>query len=137
MISLESFMNFCCYNMNVLPDYYAINCLMSDVPDQDVKLSAALTFEEMSENSKRNLEASGEWELVTIMGDASILKFGIDEWDIITFWVRKECLCVCVRESDHEKKSTPHPPTEGSGIRHLLAVSSLTEGILSPPSTRW
>lgn len=62
-------------------------------------MSPALTFEEMSGNSKRYLEASGEWELVTIVGDTSILKFGIDEWDIITFWVRKECAC----EHDCEK----------------------------------
>lgn len=41
----------------------------------------------MSDNSKRYLEASGEWELVDILGETSILKFGIDEWDIITFWV--------------------------------------------------
>ncbi|XP_067272540.1 5-hydroxytryptamine receptor 3A isoform X2 [Pseudorasbora parva] len=41
----------------------------------------------MTENSKRYLQASGEWELVVILGDASILNFGIDEWDIITFWV--------------------------------------------------
>uniref|UniRef100_A0A671Z459 5-hydroxytryptamine (serotonin) receptor 3A n=1 Tax=Sparus aurata TaxID=8175 RepID=A0A671Z459_SPAAU len=50
-------------------------------------VSPALTFKEMSENSKRYLEASGEWELVDILGDTSILQFGIDEWDIITFWV--------------------------------------------------
>uniref|UniRef100_A0A667X3Z0 5-hydroxytryptamine (serotonin) receptor 3A n=1 Tax=Myripristis murdjan TaxID=586833 RepID=A0A667X3Z0_9TELE len=50
-------------------------------------VSPALTFEEMSGNSKRYLEASGEWELVVILGEASILQFGIDEWDIITFWV--------------------------------------------------
>lgn len=42
----------------------------------------------MTDNSKRYLQASGEWELVVILGDADILKFGIDEWDIITFWVR-------------------------------------------------
>ena len=72
---------------------------MPNVPAQDVRVSPALTFEEMSGNSKRYLEASGEWELVTIVGDTSILKFGIDEWDIITFWVRKECLC----ERNHEK----------------------------------
>lgn len=41
----------------------------------------------MSGNSKRYLEASGEWELVDILGETSILQFGIDEWDIITFWV--------------------------------------------------
>ncbi|XP_077573945.1 5-hydroxytryptamine receptor 3A-like [Stigmatopora nigra] len=54
---------------------------------RDVRVSPALTFKEMSGNSKRYLEASGEWELVDIMGETSILKFGIDEWDIITFWV--------------------------------------------------
>uniref|UniRef100_A0A3B4H482 5-hydroxytryptamine receptor 3A-like n=1 Tax=Pundamilia nyererei TaxID=303518 RepID=A0A3B4H482_9CICH len=50
-------------------------------------VSPALPFKEMSLNSKRYLEASGEWELVDILGETSILKFGIDEWDIITFWV--------------------------------------------------
>ncbi|KAM6921234.1 5-hydroxytryptamine receptor 3A-like [Xenentodon cancila] len=54
---------------------------------RDVRVSPALTFEEMSLNSKRYLEASGEWELVDILGETSILQFGIDEWDIITFWV--------------------------------------------------
>ncbi|KAM9385798.1 5-hydroxytryptamine receptor 3A [Pholidichthys leucotaenia] len=54
---------------------------------RDVRVSPALTFEEMSINSKRYLEASGEWELVDILGETSILQFGIDEWDIITFWV--------------------------------------------------
>ncbi|XP_076007342.1 5-hydroxytryptamine receptor 3A [Genypterus blacodes] len=54
---------------------------------KDVRVSPALTFKEMSGNSKRYLEASGEWELVEILGETSILKFGIDEWDIITFWV--------------------------------------------------
>ncbi|KAK0136589.1 5-hydroxytryptamine receptor 3A [Merluccius polli] len=54
---------------------------------RDVRVSPALTFEEMSGNSKRYLEASGEWELVVILGETSILQFGIDEWDIITFWV--------------------------------------------------
>ncbi|KAM4629841.1 5-hydroxytryptamine receptor 3A-like [Polymixia lowei] len=54
---------------------------------RDVRVSPALTFEEMSGNSKRYLEASGEWELVVILGETSILRFGIDEWDIITFWV--------------------------------------------------
>ncbi|KAE8294082.1 5-hydroxytryptamine receptor 3A [Larimichthys crocea] len=54
---------------------------------KDVRVSPALTFKEMSDNSKRYLEASGEWELVDILGETSILKFGIDEWDIITFWV--------------------------------------------------
>lgn len=56
---------------------------------KDVRVSPALAFQEMTENSKRYLQASGEWELVVILGDANILKFGIDEWDIITFWVRK------------------------------------------------
>uniref|UniRef100_A0A3B3VXG3 5-hydroxytryptamine receptor 3C-like n=1 Tax=Poecilia latipinna TaxID=48699 RepID=A0A3B3VXG3_9TELE len=50
-------------------------------------VSPALTFSEMSENSKQYLEASGEWELVDILGETSILQFGVDEWDIITFWV--------------------------------------------------
>ncbi|KAM7387950.1 hypothetical protein PAMP_024154 [Pampus punctatissimus] len=54
---------------------------------RDVRVSPALTFTEMSGNSKRYLEASGEWELVDILGETSILQFGIDEWDIITFWV--------------------------------------------------
>ncbi|XP_055020512.1 5-hydroxytryptamine receptor 3A-like [Boleophthalmus pectinirostris] len=54
---------------------------------RDVRVSPALTFKEMSGNSKRYLEASGEWELVDILGETSILQFGIDEWDIITFWV--------------------------------------------------
>ncbi|XP_077964218.1 uncharacterized protein LOC120824093 [Gasterosteus aculeatus] len=54
---------------------------------RDVRLSPALSFQEMSQNSKRYLEASGEWELVDILGEASILQFGVDEWDIITFWV--------------------------------------------------
>ncbi|XP_068446260.1 5-hydroxytryptamine receptor 3A-like [Clinocottus analis] len=54
---------------------------------RDVRVSPALTFQEMSQNSKRYLEASGEWELVDIVGETSILKFGVDEWDIITFWV--------------------------------------------------
>lgn len=56
---------------------------------RDVRVSPALPFKEMSLNSKRYLEASGEWELVDILGKTSILKFGIDEWDIITFWVRE------------------------------------------------
>ncbi len=56
---------------------------------KDVRVSPALSFKEMSENSKRYLQASGEWELVFILGDADILKFGTDECDIITFWVRK------------------------------------------------
>uniref|UniRef100_A0A8C7WPG4 5-hydroxytryptamine receptor 3A n=1 Tax=Oryzias sinensis TaxID=183150 RepID=A0A8C7WPG4_9TELE len=50
-------------------------------------VSPALTFKEMSANSRRYLEASGEWELMDILGETSILQFGIDEWDIITFWV--------------------------------------------------
>uniref|UniRef100_A0AAQ4RC65 5-hydroxytryptamine receptor 3A n=1 Tax=Gasterosteus aculeatus aculeatus TaxID=481459 RepID=A0AAQ4RC65_GASAC len=40
-----------------------------------------------TKSSPRYLEASGEWELVDILGEASILQFGVDEWDIITFWV--------------------------------------------------
>uniref|UniRef100_A0A3Q3JZF9 5-hydroxytryptamine (serotonin) receptor 3A n=1 Tax=Monopterus albus TaxID=43700 RepID=A0A3Q3JZF9_MONAL len=54
---------------------------------RDVRVSPAVTFKEMSLNSKRYLEASGEWEVVDILGETSILQFGIDEWDIITFWV--------------------------------------------------
>ncbi|KAJ8418886.1 hypothetical protein AAFF_G00003850 [Aldrovandia affinis] len=54
---------------------------------KDVRVSPALPFEEISRNSMRYLQASGEWELVVIEGNAGILKFGIDEWDIITFWV--------------------------------------------------
>ncbi|XP_048109553.1 5-hydroxytryptamine receptor 3E-like [Alosa alosa] len=54
---------------------------------KDVRVSPALSFAEMSRNSKQYLEASGEWELVVILGESSILQFGIDEWDIITFWV--------------------------------------------------
>ncbi|TRZ00011.1 hypothetical protein DNTS_022351, partial [Danionella cerebrum] len=54
---------------------------------RDVRVSPALSFNEMTENSKRYLQASGEWELVVILGKVDILKFGIDEWDIITFWV--------------------------------------------------
>ncbi|TSK53809.1 5-hydroxytryptamine receptor 3A [Bagarius yarrelli] len=54
---------------------------------RDVRVKPALPFEQMSGNSKRYLEASGEWDLVVILGEADILKFGIDEWDIITFWV--------------------------------------------------
>uniref|UniRef100_A0A8C6SAS5 5-hydroxytryptamine receptor 3A n=1 Tax=Neogobius melanostomus TaxID=47308 RepID=A0A8C6SAS5_9GOBI len=50
-------------------------------------VSPALTFKEMSGNSKRYLAASGEWELVALLGETSILRFGIDEWDIIKFWV--------------------------------------------------
>uniref|UniRef100_A0A3B4CET9 5-hydroxytryptamine (serotonin) receptor 3A n=1 Tax=Pygocentrus nattereri TaxID=42514 RepID=A0A3B4CET9_PYGNA len=49
--------------------------------------NTALPFDQISGNSKRYLEASGEWELVEILGEEGILKFGVDEWDIITFWV--------------------------------------------------
>lgn len=61
--------------------------IASSATVRDVRVSPALTFKEMSGNSKRYLEASGEWELVDILGETSILQFGIDEWDIITFWV--------------------------------------------------
>ncbi|XP_078521559.1 5-hydroxytryptamine receptor 3A-like [Lissotriton helveticus] len=54
---------------------------------RDVRLGLALTIEQISENSKEFLETSGEWELVRIEGYPDILKFGIDEWDIVTFWV--------------------------------------------------
>jgi len=56
---------------------------------KDVRVSPALSFAEMTLNSQRYLQASGEWELVVILGDSNILNFGIDEWDIITFWVSK------------------------------------------------
>ncbi|KAG2463193.1 5HT3A protein, partial [Polypterus senegalus] len=54
---------------------------------RDVRVSTAIPFEQISANSKKYLETSGEWELVVIQGESDILKFGIDEWDIITFWV--------------------------------------------------
>ncbi|XP_059424745.1 5-hydroxytryptamine receptor 3A-like [Carassius carassius] len=54
---------------------------------KDVRVSPALSFKEMTGNSKRYLQASGEWELVVILGNTDILRFGIDECDIITFWV--------------------------------------------------
>lgn len=67
---------------------------------RDVRVSPALTFKEMSANSRRYLEASGEWELVDILGETSILQFGIDEWDIITFWVRDTSLNWVLTMSD-------------------------------------
>lgn len=72
---------------------------------KDVRVSPALTFKEMSVNSKRYLEASGEWELVDILGDTSILQFGVDEWDIITFWVRETSLHVTVNITTINKTS--------------------------------
>ncbi|KAG7274104.1 hypothetical protein CRUP_028812 [Coryphaenoides rupestris] len=59
---------------------------------RDVRVSPALTFEEMSGNSKRYLQASGEWELVVILGETSILQFGIDDSflmliDILSFYL--------------------------------------------------
>ncbi|XP_051979667.1 5-hydroxytryptamine receptor 3A-like [Xyrauchen texanus] len=54
---------------------------------KDVRVSPALSFDEMTQNSKQYLAASGEWELVAIFGKAGIQNFGVDEWDIITFWV--------------------------------------------------
>lgn len=69
-------------------DFYLL--LLFSLIVRDVRVSPALTFQEMSGNSKRYLEASGEWELVDILGETSILQFGIDEWDIITFWVRNK-----------------------------------------------
>uniref|UniRef100_H3AXG3 5-hydroxytryptamine receptor 3A n=1 Tax=Latimeria chalumnae TaxID=7897 RepID=H3AXG3_LATCH len=53
---------------------------------KDVRLGLALPIEQISENSKKYLETSGEWELVRIEGSADVLTFGIDEWDIVTFW---------------------------------------------------
>ncbi|OCT80623.1 hypothetical protein XELAEV_18027440mg [Xenopus laevis] len=54
---------------------------------RDVRLGLALPANQILENSLQYLETSGEWELVNIEGSPDILKFGIDEWDIITFWV--------------------------------------------------
>lgn len=73
---------------------------------RDVRVSPALTFTEMSRNSKRYLEASGEWELVDILGETSILQFGIDEWDIITFWVRVQVFCPMIYKENKLRKKT-------------------------------
>ncbi|XP_053567914.1 5-hydroxytryptamine receptor 3A-like [Bombina bombina] len=54
---------------------------------RDVRLGLALPVEQILQNSLQYLETSGEWELLRIDGNPDILKFGIDEWDIITFWV--------------------------------------------------
>ncbi|XP_075719787.1 5-hydroxytryptamine receptor 3C-like [Rhinoderma darwinii] len=54
---------------------------------RDVRLGLALPVEQILQNSLQYLETSGEWELLRIEGSPDILKFGIDEWDIITFWV--------------------------------------------------
>ncbi|KAM8953074.1 5-hydroxytryptamine receptor 3A-like [Pelodytes ibericus] len=54
---------------------------------KDVRLGLALPVEQILQNSLRYLETSGEWELLRIQGSPDILKFGIDEWDIIKFWV--------------------------------------------------
>ncbi|XP_069829574.1 5-hydroxytryptamine receptor 3A-like isoform X2 [Dendropsophus ebraccatus] len=54
---------------------------------RDVRLGLALPVEQILQNSLQYLETSGEWELLRIEGGPDILKFGIDEWDIITFWV--------------------------------------------------
>nr|DBA26327.1 TPA: hypothetical protein GDO54_010603 [Pyxicephalus adspersus] len=54
---------------------------------RDVRLGLALPVEQILQNSLQYLETNGEWELVRIEGSPDILKFGIDEWDIITFWV--------------------------------------------------
>ncbi|XP_029473193.1 5-hydroxytryptamine receptor 3E-like [Rhinatrema bivittatum] len=54
---------------------------------KDIRVGLALPIEQISENSKQYLETSGEWELVKIEGVPDILKFGVDEWDIITFRV--------------------------------------------------
>lgn len=75
--------------MSCIPQNYAFTCVCVCVAVRDVRVKSALPFEQMSGNSKRYLEASGEWELVVILGEEGILSFGIDEWDIITFWVRE------------------------------------------------
>ncbi|XP_063775371.1 5-hydroxytryptamine receptor 3A-like [Pseudophryne corroboree] len=54
---------------------------------RDVRLGLALPVEQILQNSLQYLETSGEWELLRIEGAPDILRFGIDEWDIITFWV--------------------------------------------------
>ncbi|XP_018432003.1 PREDICTED: 5-hydroxytryptamine receptor 3A-like [Nanorana parkeri] len=54
---------------------------------RDVRLGLALPVEQILQNSLQYLETSGEWELLRIEGSPDILRFGIDEWDIITFWV--------------------------------------------------
>ncbi|XP_077341261.1 5-hydroxytryptamine receptor 3A-like [Lithobates pipiens] len=54
---------------------------------RDVRLGLALPVEQILQNSLQYLETSGEWELLRIEGNPDILKFGIDEWDIITFRV--------------------------------------------------
>ena len=81
-----------------------LQLIVSCATVRDVRVSPALTFQEMSGNSKRYLEASGEWELVDILGKTSILQFGIDEWDIITFWVSFQIMSVKIRytfEAEH------------------------------------
>ncbi|CAI9558588.1 unnamed protein product [Staurois parvus] len=54
---------------------------------RDVRLGLALPVEQILQNSLQYLETSGEWELLRIEGTPDILRFGIDEWDIITFRV--------------------------------------------------
>uniref|UniRef100_A0A8C5M482 5-hydroxytryptamine receptor 3A-like n=2 Tax=Leptobrachium leishanense TaxID=445787 RepID=A0A8C5M482_9ANUR len=54
---------------------------------KDVRVGLALPVEQIMVNSLNYLETSGEWELLRIEGFPDILKFGADEWDIITFWV--------------------------------------------------
>ncbi|KAM9316578.1 5-hydroxytryptamine receptor 3A-like [Gastrophryne carolinensis] len=54
---------------------------------RDIKLGMAVPMEQILQNSLQYLETSGEWELLRIEGGPDVLKFGIDEWDIITFWV--------------------------------------------------
>ncbi|XP_053316337.1 5-hydroxytryptamine receptor 3A-like [Spea bombifrons] len=66
---------------------------------KDVRLGLALPVEQILQNSLQYLETSGEWELLRIEGTPDILEFGIDEWDIITFWVRIKGLPHCVFSS--------------------------------------
>ncbi|KAM4772411.1 5-hydroxytryptamine receptor 3A-like [Rhinophrynus dorsalis] len=54
---------------------------------KDIRLGLALPVEQILQNSLQYLETSGEWELLRIEGSPDILRFDIDEWDIITFWV--------------------------------------------------
>ncbi|XP_075427007.1 5-hydroxytryptamine receptor 3A-like isoform X2 [Ascaphus truei] len=54
---------------------------------RDVRVGLAIPVDQILKNSLKYLATNGEWELLKIEGSPDILKFGIDEWDIITFWV--------------------------------------------------
>uniref|UniRef100_A0A8B9RBP2 5-hydroxytryptamine receptor 3A-like n=1 Tax=Astyanax mexicanus TaxID=7994 RepID=A0A8B9RBP2_ASTMX len=55
------------------------NCTFTFGSYMHTSNTLSLPFDQMSDNSKRYLEASGEWELVVILGEEGILKFGIDD----------------------------------------------------------